>query len=1104
MQILKTIGFSLIITFLILNDAGAADPFVEKVVPFLKSYCVQCHNEKRSEGELNLVQFSSSAMVAEHFRQWEHIITFLKKEEMPPAKSKQPSPELRSEILSTITNVIKSESQKLSGDPGIVPPRRLTNAEFNNSIRDLTGVDIRPADSFPIDPASGEGFSNTGEALIMSPNLFRKYYSAAEQVANHAVLSTEGLRFAPHPVITFADRQKFYEQAIISFYESHSVDLENYLTTLWLYKHRPETHKAITLSDWAKKAKLSSKYAMILWNTLEGKSDNTYLIGWLQGKWNNLPSSKNQTTPITNEVKNAVKSLVAEIQNLSRMLTPVETPAIVANAGNGPIEHLQRRRLTASNRDAFDKSSLSNQKSTVEYHNVTMQNSIKLIIQLGDVGTTKAAGNVLIKAYFSSNNSTIDNKKKWSLRDLLAQHAPDTFIKLKFGTNSKGEKIDQDSFMLNAPSVLEIDLPTNAFPLKEKGNVILNVEYKFDTSMLGIVSVFIGDKKQPDDSKFIVRPLISAQHAVAPSYESSAEVFCKLFPNRFFYVDSTRGLSAGFHLIEGFFRDDQPLCRSVLEDPELLELNNLWKELYFVTGVWEKMLRGFVFFERSERNFLKHMDFDSFREEDPDLIKDEVLLRFKEVYLKRANVKLTGAELNQHPISIFFDEVRNGIRFKETANKQAEIIYFKNLLTFTEKANRRNLTDTEKAKLEAFFTSICNDKTQGTDAAVRASIIRTLVSPSFGMLLNTTAVGETVTPLSDIEMASRISYFIWAGPPDSELLALAQSGTLRSNDQLQVQVKRMLADPKVSRFSQEFLGQWLGYRDFLTQESVNRTVFPQFDDKLKQAMFEEPTNLFTYLIQKDKPIINLLNSDETFVNKKLAQHYGLPHQGNAEDWELVTGLNDKGRSGILSMAVFLTKNSQPQRTSPVKRGFWVVHKVLGEHIPPPPADVAVLPAKEAESGQTIRQLLKLHVDDNKCARCHQRFDSIGLALEGFDPIGKARTKDLAGRNIDNVVLLPDGKEVRGVPLFADHLAKQRAREFTQTLGNKFLGYALGRSLQLSDQPLLDQMQAKLETSDFKMSSLFELVVNSPQFRTQRCKDFSPAKFVHSINPRGDR
>lgn len=1085
----------------------AADPFQTRVVPFLNAYCVRCHNAKTKSGELDLTRFRTVAQVGEDFRQWDHVLTFLKKEEMPPAKAKQPAADLRGEIIATLEKVLLAEAVKRAGDPGVVPPRRLSNAEFDYTIHDLTGVDIQPAKSFPIDPASGEGFTNTGEALTMSPSLFKKYYAAAENIADHALLTTEGLRFAPYPVVTFADRQKYYEQAIIRFYEMHAVDYTRYLTELWLYKHRPASPEKSTVEDWAKRARLSPRYARLLWDALEGKSTDHFLLHWLRGRWQALPAPKNRAKPAGDEVQGAVRTLAGEIQRLSRELCPVETPAIVANAGNGPIDHLARRRRTAELRDTFDKTTLQTQKETVEYRGVGEQAALKLIIQLANVGEQKAEGAVLVKGTFSTNSATLTNRKKWSLREVLEEHAPELFARLKFGTNPshpRGERIDADAFVLKAPATLEIDLPAKAFPLRGKGTVRFTAECRLEPSAPGLTSLRIAERKA-DERMPLARPLIHPAHPAAAQYEASANAFCRLFPSRFFYVDDTRGLSAGFHLIEGFFRDDQPLCRSVLSEAEKKELDRLWVELYFVTGIWEKMLRGFVFFERSERNFLKHPDFDSFKEEDPELVKDETLARFQAVYLRRANVKLTGEALANHPISIFFAEVRNGLRSHAATLKQAEAIYLKDLLAFAEKAYRRPLTDAERKKLETFYTAVSRDKDHGTEAAVRASLVRILVSPHFCMRFDPPPAGESVAPLPDLALASRLSYFLWAGPPDDELLSLAKAGKLHEPHTLRAQVRRMIRDSKVSRFAREFFGQWLGYRDFLTQESVNRTVFPMFDDALKQAMFEEPTQFLAYLIQKDKPITELLASDTTLVNRKLAQHYGLPSPSSGSEWEVVTGLHAKGRGGVLGMAVFLTKNSQPQRTSPVKRGFWVVHKVLGEHIPPPPPNVAVLPAKETDTqGKTIRELLKLHVEDVKCARCHQRFDALGLAMEGFDPIGRARARDLAGRPVDNVVSLPDGKEARGVPAFADYLVKHRRQEFTRTLAHKFLGYALGRSLLLSDQPLLDQMQAELEKNHDKMSTLFELVVNSPQFRTQRCKDFNPTRFKAEAPPGGKR
>lgn len=947
-------------------SATAADPFKDTVAPFLKAYCVDCHNAKKAGGDLDLTKYLAAAKPFEDFRQWEQVVGFVKKEEMPPAKAKQPTAEERTKALAAMEKLLFAEAAKLAGDPGVVPPRRLTNAEYDNTIRDITGAEIRPAASFPIDPASGEGFNNTGEALTLSPSLFKKYYAAAEFVGDHALLTTAGLRFAPHPTVTFADRQKYYERAILAFYEKHAVDQAQTLAVLWTFKHRPAPRAGTTVESWARERGVSPKYARLLWDALEGKDDDKTFLAWLRERWNKFPAPKTPLDPNPADVRDAAKTLAADAAKLGKELNPKETEAIVANAGNGPIDHLARRRKTAAERGTFSAANLA-----------------KLSVAIPNLPAA-------------------------------------------------GEKLD-------------------------------------------------------------------------PAVHASGEAFCRLFPNRFYYVDGTRGLSAGFHLIEGFFRDDQPLCKWVLTDAENKELDALWDELYFVTGIWEKMLRGFVFFERSERNFLKHADFDPFREEDPFLTTEEVLAKFQATYLKRSNVKLAGDALAQHPISIFFTDIRQGLLRRAERLRKLEPQYLKDLQAFAEKAYRRPLTDAERAKLTKFFTDVAADKDHGLEAAVRNSIIRVLVSPHFAMRFDPAPVGDSVAPLPDLALASRLSYFVWAGPPDDELLAVAKAGKLRDEKVLREQVKRMLKDPKVSRFAQEFFGQWFGYRDFLAQEQVNRQTFPAFDDALKQAMFEEPTRLATHLIQSDKPITDLLNSDATFVNKKLAQHYGLNFTRKAaDDWEQVSGLHAKGRGGVLGMAVFLTKNSQPQRTSPVKRGFWVVHKVLGEHIPPPPPDVAVLPAKESETGgKTVRQLLKLHVADTKCASCHARFDPVGLAMEGFDPIGRSRTKDLAGRPIDNAVSLPTGAEVKGVPAFGDYLLKARKADFEKTLCQKFLGYALGRSLQLSDQPLLERMRADLAAKDDKLSTLFELVALSPQFRTQRCKDFNPDKFKPQPLP-GDR
>lgn len=1088
-------------TFVMLQGGEArsrgADPFQDKILPFLNTYCLECHNEKKKNGELDLKRFTSASKMLEDFRQWEHVVTFVKKEEMPPAKSTQPTAARRAEFITTLEKVLLAEAGKLAGDPGVVPPRRLTNAEYDYSIHDLTGHDIRPAKTFPIDPASGEGFNNTGEALTMSPNLFKKYYAAAEFVADHALITNQQLRFAPHPVVTFADRQKYFEQEIIRFYERHAVDYEQYLSTLWQYQHRPADQQELGLNQVAVNAKLSERYLKALWELLRGNTNNEGPVAWLRQRWNALPTPTKDNKA---DQQAAIRRLAVDIQRLSKQLCPPEIPAIGANAGNGPIDHLARRRKMAETRDTYDNTNAKKQPLTLEYKIVPDQQAIQLVIELANVADVPAEGVVLLNGSFSTNSETTDGKRKWSLRAIVTDHAADVAAKLAFGMHPNGAKLDADTFALKAPTRLEITIPAKAFAFKAKGTVTFTLDSKLDATTQTVTMLRLFDRLPTKDepTERAIR-LIDPKHPAAGKLESSSAAFCRLFPSRFFYVDSTRGLSAGFHLIEGFFRDDQPLCRTVLNDAERKQLDNLWDELALSTGIWEKLIRGFVFFERSERNFLKHPDFDAFKEEDPNLATEEMLVQFKEAYLKRSNVKLTGTELAQHPISIFFDDIRRGVRQRTETLKQITPHMPAELLKFAAKAYGRDLTTTEQEKLIGFYNRVAKDPEHGVEAAVRASIIRVLVSPAFCMRFVPTPAGNTVAPLPDLALAARLSHLIHGSVPDAELVMLAKAGKLNDPEVLKGQVKRLLQDPKAERFTREFFGQWLGYREFLSQEAVNRQTFPAFDDALKQAMFEEPTRFITHLIKTNQPITKILDSDVTMVNQKLAQHYGLPFQTTGGDWQLATGLHQQGRAGVLGMAVFLTKNSQPQRTSPVKRGFWVVNHLLGEHIPPPPPDVAVLPAKETDTnGKTIRQLLKLHVEDTNCARCHQRFDSFGLAMEGFDPIGKKRAKDLAGRPIDNIVALPTGKEARGLPEFGDYLAKHRKAELTKTLCYKFLGYSLGRSLQLSDQPLLEKMQAELAKNNDHLSILFELVVLSPQFRNQRCLDFNPTQFKAAL------
>ena len=289
-------------------------------------------------------------------------------------------------------------------------------------------------------------------------------------------------------------------------------------------------------------------------------------------------------------------------------------------------------------------------------------------------------------------------------------------------------------------------------------------------------------------------------------------------------------------------------------------------------------------------------------------------------------------------------------------------------------------------------------------------------------------------------------------------------------------------------FATEFGGNWLDFRRFEEHNAVDRKRFPQFTDELRQAMFEEPVRFFIDVVQQDRSVFEFLNADHTFVNALLAKHYGMPADSSFNDdgWVRVDNASQFNRGGVLPMSVFLTKNAPGLRTSPVKRGYWVVRRLLGERIPPPPPDVPDLPADETKLGNlTLGETLALHRDHASCAGCHDRFDSFGLAFEGYGPVGERRDQDLGGRPVNITTIFPDGQESSGLDGLRNYLSKHRRDEYLDNLCRKLLSYSLGRSLILSDELLVRDMRENLETGDYRFGTLIETIVTSPQFLNKR-------------------
>jgi len=304
----------------------------------------------------------------------------------------------------------------------------------------------------------------------------------------------------------------------------------------------------------------------------------------------------------------------------------------------------------------------------------------------------------------------------------------------------------------------------------------------------------------------------------------------------------------------------------------------------------------------------------------------------------------------------------------------------------------------------------------------------------------------------------------------------------------------MLKDPKVNGLATEFTGNWLVFRQFETNTSVDRQRFPAFDDELREAMFQEPIHFVQDTVTHDGSMLDLLYGNYTFVNPALAKFYGMPAvDGDANNWVRVDNTDKYGRGGILPMAVFMTLYSPGLRTSPVKRGNWVVQKVLGMKVPPPPPVVPELPSDESKTDLPIRAMLEEHHKNPFCAGCHQRFDSFGLVFEGYGPVGNSRTTDMAGRPVDASATFPGGVDATGVPGLQSYIRDHRQDRYVENLCRKLLAYALNRSLQLSDEALVDQMKTALTADGYRFRSLVAAIVASPQFLNRRMPESAEIK-----------
>ena len=1000
-----------------------ADDYADKILPILKDSCLNCHSTKKQKGDVDLEQFATAADIRRSPKVWEAVLEQVASGEMPPKKEKALSTATKKVLLDWTHKTLEEIALANAGDPGPVVLRRLSNSEYTYAVQDLTGVPtLDPAHEFPIDGSAGEGFTNVGAALVMSPGLLSKYLDAGKDVAQHAVLLPDGIAFSDKTTKRDWTNEKI--AAIKAFYarysvagnvetvlvQGHKVDLvggdgrlplELYLSATLIHREALRSGQK-TVAQVAQELGLNAKYLGTLWTSMNGDTASIFLDP-IRADWRKAVAAD-------------VPALAASIKAWQSSLWRF-----------GAIGHIGK---------------VNGPKG--------WQLPVNPVVTMEDFRVAIPAGDSP-KVYLTSTNLRSDQASlAWSKARVVVKGKPDAAVAIPAGKPSGPNAVIEIALPAGLPKgaefLVECHLPKDS-PADACVQAWVTTKPPALSGRIVPTGAPINKKKggmwsDGEGKMGFNAPLLVTDGGVAhQELQRSAQEFRALFPSALCYarvvpVDEVVTLTL-------FYREDDSLGRLMLDDKAAAELDRLWSDLRFI----------------SQEALLQVESFESLYQFATQDANPNAFEPLREPIMRRA------AEFQQELLA-------------------AEPKHVDAVVRLAGDAWRRPLKEGEAEQLRALYQELRKQELPH-DLAVRRLIARVLVSSAFLYRGEKAAAGEKAAPVNDWELATRLSFVLWSSAPDAELRALAASGQLHEPEVLAAQMRRMVKDAKSERLAREFGCQWLHVRDLATLDEKSERHFPTFVS-LRGAMQEETERFFTDLFQQDRPVLSLIDADHVFVNGPLARHYGLKVSG--EGWQRVDGVRAQGRGGVLAFASTLARQSGASRTSPILRGNWLTEVLLGDKLPRPPKDVPILP-ETAPQGLTERQLIEKHSSDPVCARCHQRVDPFGFALEGFDAIGRARSKDAAGLDIDTRTVLPGGVSVDGLNGLRDYLLTRRQDDFLRQFSRKLLGYALGRAVQLSDKPLLDAMVARLKTGEGRVGGALELIVLSSQFREVRGRDF---------------
>ena len=1082
------------------EEATALDP-PARLSGLIADYCLDCHDQSGAlETGADLSVLGDPKSFRQETQLLASVLERIESGSMPPAEASQPTEQDRSQWVKWLeAELLRSTGAELN-DPGIVVMPRLNHNEYNRVIEQLTGHPIDAAKYLPKDPQGGEGFLNVGYEQAITAGQVEKYLDAANYALTHAFVSpSRGILWHKDPIDSVALPGQYRKALIDRWVVAHrNIDYRLFghrpppdciedqalppeandfdsappadatdrravrqsdveaLWLLWRYRHLPSTDRP-SLAEFAQSRHASVPTGLLeLWWKFLTTSDfgdpryQTFRQKYF-GRWFDLPAP-DRTTPA--ESRAVCEELIEPLRRFQQSRPLGEQYELQVDFFG------DRRSFVPPDSDVY----------------LTINPAGRLDSQ----GNPRREWVILTNTEFRFNyKGELDERWRERWPELIATDGR----RFPWGQGRDGISVADDEALVELPVSFKIPVP--------KGCTAIRTDVKFDPRLRGDAwgqAFFSTQPPRPAEMLFKPGELLLGTGFAYTAFERLSALrryFCSegtetrqhmpyvafyqfdRFPLR--YLDASTWLNcrvrdgrvvsdAGPEALGGDHRRPHMLTAAQLrrdgsaEERALIE--NLAEDLQWAAQMPLQDIRQVL------------VDHGLESAVEGDELAADLLAEWP-------------AEQRQTYRRLFASKADFEKRLESKARPIVE--------EFAGRAWRRQAQSDEIDRMMEAYRA--ERRIGGSfDASVKQAIKAVMVSPDFLFRPSSLAgtPGPEIRPLSDLALAHRMAFVLWGAGPDDELLQAAADGKLGDDDSIRRHVRRMLRDEKSEALATDFVGQWLGFADFHLHTRPNPDRFPEYDAELRQAMYQEIVRFVHDLFASDRPVMDLIQADYTFANDRLAEFYGLPKvKGDRFRQVSIPESLQSQRGGIFGMGAVLTRTSTALRTSPVLRGAWLYREVLGNPMPEPPPDVPMISADETDDeGRSIAQQLAKHRESAVCASCHDRIDPPGVVLEHFDPIGQWRQTYLSGSPIDVKSELQSGEQIDGLVGLRQYLQGRRDRFATQ-FAKKFLAYALGRQLLLTDKPLIDQMVTSLESEDYRPSSLIEAAILSQQFRTRR-------------------